>query len=179
MHLSQLVTSPQAVDYAYGPEAVYDLARSSNTDRAVYNADSWTLAASAILAQQEFSLADPPLPYKYTPEGASAANDGILLETFQVESDGNFVPEGAGDRAPNTPFYVDESLWEVIVGGSPPEPSPEPSPEPIPEPEPAPPVSYSCDGSSLCGSTLNLRRECDNAVNNLRRGGTYEYAAST
>ena len=40
MHISQLIISPKADDYAYGLKDYYDLAKNYNTDRAVYNVDS-------------------------------------------------------------------------------------------------------------------------------------------
>lgn len=114
MHMSQLVTSPEADDNAYGAEEVYDLARTHNTDGAVYNADSWTMAANAILAQQMFKLQDPPHPKNRAPKGATTGKtrDGPRLRTVVLKDTG-IVPEGAGPREQGKPFNVDLSLWEV------------------------------------------------------------------
>ena len=56
MHMSQLVISPKANDYVYGPLNVYNLAKNRNTDAAVYSADSWSMAALAIRAEKTFDL---------------------------------------------------------------------------------------------------------------------------
>ncbi|KAF9874265.1 hypothetical protein CkaCkLH20_08248 [Colletotrichum karsti] len=50
--------------------------------------------------------------------------------------------------------------------------------DPAPEPEPpkeTPTVSYDCKGSGLCGSTVNMLKYCDHAVNYLRRGENFVY----
>lgn len=127
MHLSQLVTSPQAEDKAYGAKGVYELARQSNTDYAVYNADSWKMAATAIFAQQTFNLASPPHPLAYPPADATTGKvkegnaDSLRSEVFNVT---DFTPEGAGVREQGQPFKVDTNLWEIYQpksdGGKPP-----------------------------------------------------------
>ncbi len=57
-----MVTAPAAVDKAYGPLDVYNLAKNKNIDSSIFNADSWCITALAIWAQQTFNLASPPQP---------------------------------------------------------------------------------------------------------------------
>ncbi|KAI9724278.1 MAG: hypothetical protein M1828_003702 [Chrysothrix sp. TS-e1954] len=117
MHMSQLVTSPKAVDKAYGAEDCYDLAHGRNTDAAIYNADSWTITAMAIWAQIKYSLTGPPTPEKYY-KGSSAS---LLPNTTEVKHDvvymlsEKIVPEGA--VASQSPFHVDTSLWDIYTPG--------------------------------------------------------------
>jgi hypothetical protein len=53
--------------------------------------------------------------------------------------------------------------------------APSSTPPPPPPPKPTPTVSYDCKGSGLCGSALNFVRNCDHAVNYLRRGEGFVY----
>jgi len=39
--------------------------------------------------------------------------------------------------------------------------------------------SFSCSGSPRCGTRQNMAKVCDDAINTLRRGNRYVYAAST
>jgi len=113
MHMSQIVTSPKAMDTAYGPEPVYELARQKNTDAAVYNADSWTMTALAIFAQMEFNLSSPPIPLKYHP----GSNSSLLPPKHLMYVDaGGVTPCGvpAGKR----PYLVNNTLWEVYTPSS-------------------------------------------------------------
>ena len=122
MHMSQLVTSPQAVDKAYGPKDCYDLARNSNTDSAVYNADSWTMVAEAIWAQQKFSLKDPPKPAEYlTPASKARAGSSDSDDIIYINA-GGVIPQGAKPIKKGESFFVDTNLWEIQdpAGGPPP-----------------------------------------------------------
>jgi hypothetical protein len=127
MHLSQIVTSPQATDKTYGAKNVYELARNRNTDAAVYNGDLWTMAATAIFAQQTFKLDNPPYPAAYPPPGAAVGQvkkGSTLPLNIQIVNATGFVPEGAGTPEQDQPFKVDTNLWEIyqpkFSGGKPP-----------------------------------------------------------
>jgi hypothetical protein len=131
IHMSQLVSSPQAGDSAYGPKLAYELARNRNTDAAVYNADSWTMTAQAIFAQQEMNLDSPPYPIDYPPQGVTPGNavdiaNQRYLQSV-VENVTDFVPEGAGDN-PTKPYNVNPDFWEVYGASPPPPPPPPPAP---------------------------------------------------
>lgn len=130
MHMSQLVTSPQANDYAYGAEKVYNLARNRNTDAAVYNADSWTMTAIAIWAQQTFDLANPPKPAAKQDAGPItlssnvSSEEGLGYDVLYVDSQA-VTPQGAKPVPSGQSYFVDETLWEIqdAAGGTPPTPS--------------------------------------------------------
>ena len=49
------VTNPRALDPAYGPNNVYELASKSNTEVASVNADSYTMTATAMCMQRHSS----------------------------------------------------------------------------------------------------------------------------
>lgn len=128
MHMGQLVTAPRAVDIAYGALNAYNLAKNKNTDTAIYNADSWTMTAVAIWAQQTFNLASPPEPaaiiYPPNPLPTGAQNEeptdeDIYNDVIYLDA-GAVVPQGASAVPPGTPYYVDPSLWEIQnpAGGS-------------------------------------------------------------
>ena len=127
-HMSQLVTSPQAKDIVYGPKLVYDLARTRNTDAAVYNADSWWVTALAIWAQVKYKLKTPPLPREYLKRGKKSmklskrsgsqkhkggggggGGGGSIVHTGAK----NIVPHGAKPVAKGEPFSVNPKFWEV------------------------------------------------------------------
>ena len=117
MHMSQLVTSPRAGDKARGAEGVWELARSQNTDGAVYNADSWQVVSTAIIAQKAFNLNSPPYPVMHPPAGVTVDVSGIAQalepETVVAEVDPGFVPQGAGPREKDKPFHVDPGKWDI------------------------------------------------------------------
>jgi hypothetical protein len=125
MHMSQLVTSPKAKDSAYGPKLVYELARNRNTDAAVYNADSWTMAAQAILAQRSLNLQSPPFPLEHPLEGLAGGYMVPQPDKYPqsvLEEVSGFVPEGAEGTSP--PFFVNPDIWEVYVAPPPVVPEP-------------------------------------------------------
>ncbi|KAL9074151.1 MAG: hypothetical protein Q9157_004499 [Trypethelium eluteriae] len=119
-HMSQIVTSPGALDYAYSPEGVYNLSRDYNTDRAVYNADSWAMTGLAIWAQQLFELDVPPYPDRYHENSASydsslsTANNSQPLDILYVETEG-VIPEGASPVPKGSPYFVDPNLWDIYA----------------------------------------------------------------
>ncbi|KAF2036387.1 hypothetical protein EK21DRAFT_84076 [Setomelanomma holmii] len=129
MHMSQLVTSPRAGDKARGGQAVYELARSGNTDYAVYNADSWQVTATAIIAQKAFNLEHPPYPVYYPPPGVTIDASNVPKEeepeTVVAELGPGLFPQGAGPREKHKPFHVDLDIWEIYnppkkIGSQPP-----------------------------------------------------------
>ena len=117
-HMSQIVTSPGAVDYAYGAENVYKLADSRNTDAAVYNADSWKMTAEAIWAQDYFNLNGPPVPRAhYSGSTVEASlNDTLAIDVMYVNL-GPVVPQGASPVPAEQAYYVDPSIWQVYTPG--------------------------------------------------------------
>lgn len=118
MHMSQIVTSPVAVDYGYGAKYVYDLAKSKNTDAAVYNADSWTMTAQAIWAQIKYNLQSPPVPSDYY-TGADAKTFGSgpsLTDVIYVDS-AEVVPQGASAVPKGQAYKIDPSIWQVYTPG--------------------------------------------------------------
>ena len=169
MHMSQLVTSPQAVDKAYGAKDVYDLARNSNTDAAVYNADSWSMVALAIWAQKIFNLADPPKPEEYlTPAQTEPANENEMFDTIYIDSAG-VVPQGASAVPAGQDYFVDTTLWEIQdpAGGPPP---PQPSPSTVSSAPPTstisatPPPAYA---TGVCSFHLTETQDCESVGKNL------------
>ena len=116
-HFSQLVTSPQAVDFARGPKGVWDLARNRNTAAAVLNADSWSITGQAIWAQKEWGLAYPPYPIDYHPR--SASNGSVPLynasssvgDIIYVITD-PFCPLGVSINSEGR-YVADPEFWEI------------------------------------------------------------------
>jgi hypothetical protein len=60
-HWEYTVSEPLAIDYAYDPQAIVDLAI-SDEEEAAENAESFALAAMAIYLQKTFNLPEPPKP---------------------------------------------------------------------------------------------------------------------
>ena len=117
-HMSKLVTSPRALDPAYGPADVYDLARKGNTEKATVNADSWCITGQAIWAQLNLGLANPPVPlrlHKYNSpnDSQSLYNSTFVPDVIYVDS-GNVVPQGAmrGDKGWDS---IDTDLWDTYI----------------------------------------------------------------
>ena len=171
MHMSQLVTSPQAVDKAYGAKDCYDLAKNGNTDSAIYNADSWSLVALAIWAQKTFNLADPPKPGEYlTPAQTEPTDENVVEDVIYIDAAG-VVPQGASPVPAGQDYFVDTNLWEIQdpAGGPPPtQPSPSASITSVqvssPTPSPSPPPAYA---TGTCSFHLRETQDCESVGKNL------------
>ena len=126
MHMSQLVTAPQAVDKVYGPLGAYNLAKNKNIETSLYNADSWTITALAIWAQQTFSLTSPPQPAEILnpsppPPANEPSDEDVYPDVIYVDA-AAVVPQGASAVPGGSPYFVDTTLWEIQnpAGGPPP-----------------------------------------------------------
>ncbi|KAL9089636.1 MAG: hypothetical protein Q9165_005668 [Trypethelium subeluteriae] len=117
MHMSKIVTSPKARDYAYRAQDVYTLAKKNNTQLAMANADSWSITALAIWAQKTFNLASPPSPYSaHTPLPSAfqpTYDDSRPYDILYVDA-GDVVPQGASPVPQGSPYFVDTNLWDII-----------------------------------------------------------------
>lgn len=120
-------TNSPAKDHpeVYPPQDVYDLARNKNTDEASLNAESYTLAATAMYIQQVFHLNDPPTPKAVASADIQSQNANI--STIKYEARGlDQPPDGWTPPIPNSTFNTqstdlpkpDPNLW-TQVGGPP------------------------------------------------------------
>ena len=172
MHMSQLVTSPQTLDKAYGPKDCYDLAKNRNTDVAVYNADSWTFVALAIWAEKTFNLTNPPQPREYAapaqtePTDESEIDDVIYIDSAAV------VPQGASPVPAGQDYFVDTTLWEIQdPAGGPPPSQPSASASATSTLPTAPSPAYA---TGTCSFHLTETQDCETigknlyAINNLK-----------
>ncbi len=118
-HMSQLVTSPVAHDYAYGPLDVYNLAKERNTDAAVYNADLWAMTALAIRAVQTFNLGHPAQPSDIIhPPSPAASQPGnrIIYRDVEYIDAGAVVPQGASAVPKGTPWEIQSPAGGPVSG---------------------------------------------------------------
>lgn len=67
-HYGGTVSQPRTADYCYGAEACWEMAadRKRSTGYAYMTADSYSLMAMAMYAQQYFKTPHPPVPRRYT-----------------------------------------------------------------------------------------------------------------
>ncbi|KAF2179563.1 hypothetical protein K469DRAFT_798553 [Zopfia rhizophila CBS 207.26] len=121
-HFSKLVTDPQALDgdKTYGPEKVYKRAEQKGSSDMTKVADGWAWASTAILAQNEFNLADPPYPQKCLPVGVTPT--GEVAEVPNIEHTlltvpADFIPDGADPREDDKPYKIDYNYWTIYDPG--------------------------------------------------------------
>ena len=175
MHMGQLVTAPKAWDSGYGPLNVYNLAKNKNIESTLYNADSWTITALAIWAQQTFNLASPPQPVEIlnppTPLPANEPSDEDIYQDVIYVDAAAVIPQGASAVPIGSSYFVDPTLWEIqnpAGGPAPPQPTPsttiEPSPTAVPSSTPAPPPAYA---TGTCSFHLTETQDCTSDATNL------------
>lgn len=114
-HMGNIVSQPRTNDLAYGAEDVWNLAKTGGAAKAYNNADSFTFAALAVFAQQQFGLADPPVPAAFYTGGASGQANEVAIThslTDQVIAIAADEPKPLGVAAAGS-FDVDTDYWEV------------------------------------------------------------------
>ena len=175
MHMSQLVTAPQATDKVYGPLNVYNLAKNNNIESSLYNADSWTVTALSIWAQQTFNLASPPLPAAIIspppPLPANEPSDEDVYPNVIYVDAAAVVPQGASAVPAGSSYFVDPTLWEIqnpAGGPAPPQPvlstPTAATPTAVPSSTSSPPPAYA---TGNCSFHLTETQDCSSDATNL------------
>jgi len=113
-HYGGSVSQPRTADYCYGAAGCWEMAADvgKSTGWTYQTADSYTLEATAIYAQQYFGTPHPPVPRKYT----IALSQTNTTDFSQAANPSNSTPpSGFADvsTAPAQPVLYYKSLTDV------------------------------------------------------------------